>query len=178
MRVARSAVLQAALWMLVWGCTGVISREVRNEAVPVASLGQLREEAQAYSGKTVILGGEIIEIRNRPDDTTLLVLEKSLGWREEPKTEDVSGGRFIVRFADYLDPVLFAPGRRVTAAGTVVGLENEPVGEAPYDYVVLEGTEIHLWARTGVQPDFPRRAHDPWYPWWYDPYWGRRPGWW
>jgi outer membrane lipoprotein len=167
-----------ALCLVLWGCHGVISRDVEEEASPLKSLKQLREQFDGYVGKTVILGGEVIETRNSPDGTVVLVLEKALGLGQKPKTDDVSGGRFMVRFADYLDPVVFAPGRRVTVAGKVDRLETEPVGEAPYVYVVIEGSEIHIW-KDPVYPFYaPWNIYEPWYPWWYDPRWGRRPWWW
>jgi len=159
------------------GC-GVISREVRREAVPLRNFAELREDPQRFFGEVVILGGEIIEVRNRPDETTLLVLERPLGQGQRPRTDASSGGRFMVRFSGYLDPVLFAAGRSVTVAGKVQGDQTEAVGEAPYRYVVLEGVEIHLWEKPSSPPYPSWYPYDPWYPWWYDPRFGHRPWWW
>ncbi len=162
---------------LAAGCA-VISAPVRREAVPLESFSALREAPERFPGATVILGGELIETRNRPDGTVLLVLERPLGLDQRPKAEAASGGRFMVRFPQYLDPVLFAPGRRITLAGKVLGAESEAVGEAPYRYVLLDGLEIHLWREPAYAP-YPYWGHyDPWYPGWYDPRYGRRPWWW
>jgi outer membrane lipoprotein len=166
-----------ALSLSLGGCANAISPELRRKAAPVEGLAQVRADLETFVGETVILGGEIVETRNEPAGTTLLVLEKALGSGQEPKLEDVSGGRFMVRFAGYLDPALFAPSRRVTVAGTVTGAETERVGDAPYDYVVLAGAEVYLWEKADLPPHSPWRAYQPWYPWWYDPYWGRRPWW-
>jgi len=163
--------------LVLAGC-GVLSREVRREAVPLSGFGELREDPSRFQGEVVILGGEIIEVRNRAADTILVILERPLGWGERPKTDVRSGGRFMVRFAEYLDPVPFAPRRRVTVAGKVTGETTEAVGEAPYRYVVLEGTEIHLWEEPSYLPYPYWYPYDPWYPWWYDPRYGRRPWWW
>ncbi len=143
-------------WMLVLlflaGCSGGMSRQVRDEAMPLPEFVALRAQPEEYRDETVILGGEIIETRNVPGVTTVLVLEQALGLDRKPKHFAASGGRFMVRFGEFLDPALFAAGRQVTTAGRVAGTETEMVGEAPYDYVLLEGREIHLWAE---RPDYP-----------------------
>jgi len=117
--------------MALSGCAGVISKEVRSEAEPLASFAELRDAPERFQGKTVILGGEIIETRNRADATTLVVLEKPLDSSDRPKDTDASGGRFLARFSEYLDPVVFGEGRKITIAGAVVGVETENVGRAP-----------------------------------------------
>jgi len=176
--VTRAGWWAAAFAFVVAGC-GVLSPEVRRDAVRLERYQDLREEPQRFQEEVVILGGELIEVRNRAEGTTLLVLERPLGMGERPKADGASGGRFMVRFADYLDPVLFAPGRNVTVAGVVQGERIEPVGEAPYRYVLLEGKEIHLWKEPAAQPPYPYwYPYEPWYPWWYDPRHGRRPWWW
>lgn len=178
MRRARPVLLACAAALAVSAGCAVISAPVRREAVKVERFADLRERPEALVGQTVILGGEVIETRNRPDGTVLLVLQRPLGFDQRPRTDAPSGGRFRVQFADYLDPVLFAPGRRVTLAGKVLGTETEPVGEAPYRYVVLEGVEIHLWREPTYTPHPYWGPYEPWYPWWYDPRYGRRPWWW
>lgn len=170
------AIALAALVGLV-GC-GVIAPELRREAAPIQGLAEVRADPGAFAGRTIILGGTLIETRNRPEGTTLLILEARLGLNQEPRTDDASGGRFMIRFPDYLDPALFAPGRRVTVAGAVAGTTTEPVGGASYAYVVLDGREVYLWKEPSWSNSPPWAPYEPWYPWWYDPRWGRRPWWW
>lgn len=171
----KAALAFACLIFGAAGCGGVISEAVRVDSVPILSFRDLRENPEPYRGKTVILGGELIETRNRPEGTTLLVLQRPLDSREKPALGDATGGRFKVRLSEYLDPVLFARGRKITVAGTVEGVETEKVGEAPYRYVLLESRELHLWPDgEAVMHPYP---YDPWYPWWYEPRWGHRPWW-
>jgi len=172
-----AGILVAGMLGAAAGCA-VISSPVRREAVPLESFSALRESPEGFSSETVLLGGELIETRNRPDGTVLLVLERPLGLAQRPKADAASGGRFMVRFAQYLDPVLFAPGRSITVAGKVLGTENEAVGEAPYRYVLLDGLEIHLWKEPSYAPHPYWGFYEPWYPWWYDSRHGRRPWWW
>ncbi len=133
------------LALLVAGCTGGISKQVRQEAYPLEGFTGLRSDPKEYIGETMILGGEIAETRNGPDETTLVLLERPLGYDRRPNRDSESGGRFLAVFQEYLDPAIYEKGRLVTVAGRVAGTKDEPVGDALYTYVVLEGRELHLW---------------------------------
>ncbi|MBI5014898.1 MAG: Slp family lipoprotein [Deltaproteobacteria bacterium] len=161
---AREIAWGCAWLLLLGGCAASLSPAVRREATPVKGLEAIRAAPDSLRGKTVILGGEIVETRNHPEATTLVVLEKPLDVFRKPRDVDATGGRFLVTFSRYLDPVLYAKGRRVTVAGVVSGAATEPVGDAPYRYVVLEGVEAHLW--TPSREVFPSSSYR--YPWWYD----------
>lgn len=170
----------ASLLVALVGC-GVISKEIRQEAVPLDDFSELRLHPEAYIGETVILGGQVIETRNRPEGTTLVVLERPLGLGERPVQANASGGRFLVRFPEFLDPVVFAAGRKVTVAGVVTGTVTEKIGDAEVSCVLLDGREVHLW-KESEPPYYPIPWYSPyptwypyWYPYWYDPYWGSRP---
>lgn len=154
------------------GCAGVISKELRAQALPIRGLAEIRANPDPFKGRTVILGGEIIETRNQPQGTTLMVLAKPLDAWDMPEARDESDGRFLVEVAGYLDPIVFARGRALTVAGPVMGVRTEPVGEALYSYVVLQGEEVHLWGRERYPP------YSPPYGLWDDPFWDPWPwGW-
>ncbi len=178
-RYRRALALALLALTLAWapGCGRGVFPDLRREAEPLKSFRALLEDPEAFRGKLVILGGEVIETRNLPEETLVRVLQKPLDRSLRPRDEDVSEGRFLVRFHGYLDPVLYAPGRRLTVAGVVRGSVTEPVGQMPYRYPVLEAKRIHLWKQV-EPPPLPWRPPDVWYPWWYDPNWGRRPWWW
>ena len=168
------------VFLLLAGCGSVISKQIRQEAVPVKGVLQIREDPAAYQGKTVILGGDIIETRNDTGTTTLLVLDKTLDYRGEPEESDRSQGRFMAEVTGYLDPAVFSVGRSVTVAGVVAGIQMEPVGKTEYPYVVLRAREVHLW-QVPRYPPYP--PYPPWGfyygpPYWYDPFWGPDPWWW
>ncbi len=171
----RRIVAAGILAALLAGCAPAISPELRRQAVPVPNFRVLQADPAAFEGKLIILGGEVIDVDNRPQETRIRVLQKPLAWDLSPATADTSGGRFVVRYRGYLDPVLYAPGRRLTVAGVVRGSETGRIGDMEYRYPVLEAREIHLWPQVERLPwDGPAG----WYPWWYDPRWGTRPWWW
>lgn len=157
------------------GCVHTISDAVRRQADTAISFAQLRANPEAYKGRTVILGGQLIQVHNVPEGTLLEVLHKPLDAYERPLLTDRTEGRFMVLCDGYLDPAVYAQGREITVAGRVLGWRTGPVGELEYAYPLLSCLELHLWPR--LVPATPRYAPYPWWywdPWYWDP-WYRRP---
>ena len=150
------------LCALMSGCT-TVSRQVRSEAEPPVAYAHLLQEADAYKGKTVILGGYILDVKNTDTDTTFKILQAPLSVTEEPKSKDESAGRFIIYYKDFLDPEVYAKNRKITVAGRVLGITIEKIGNSHIRYLEIENREIHLWPEYQSSP--PR--YDPWY---YNPY--------
>jgi outer membrane lipoprotein len=133
-----------ALLLLV-GCAHVISKEVLKEVDRNATFAQVAKAPDAYKGKTVLFGGNIIETKNLSDKTWIAVLERPLDSRGQPAGGDVSEGRFIIQTTGFFDPAIYSPGRKITVAGKVVGKEKRPLGEIEYTYPIIEKRELYLW---------------------------------
>ncbi len=117
-----------------------------------------------------MVGGDILATRPKPGETEVEILSKPLSSDDRPQRGDVSNGRVLVRSAQFLDPAVYAEGRRLTVIGTVTGEEERKIGELPYRYPVLTSTALHLWPR-----EVPDTVYGPsWFygPWFY-PYPGR-----
>jgi outer membrane lipoprotein len=149
MKTMRSGILQRSLLtvmiLLMLGCMSVISRQALKEVDPNISFEQLQEDPEAFQGKTVLLGGNIIETKNLPDKTLLIVVQHALGLNKKPVSEDVSLGRFIISAPGFLDPAIYRTGRKVTVVGTVIGKDVRPLGELKYTYPVISKKELHIW---------------------------------
>ena len=147
------------------GCAP-ISKELRAQADRALTFQQVFQNPEAYKGKIVIWGGEIIETINQKDGTTLIVvLQRPLDWMEEPKIQR-SEGRFIILVEGYVDPYVFRKGRRITVAGEILGRKAMRLGELEYPYPLFLSKQIYLW---GERYYYPHPA--PYYPWGYYPYW-------
>lgn len=133
----------ASLFMA--GCAPVIAPEALKKVDQSISFERLLEDPESYRGRTVLLGGDIIETQNLPEKTLIVVLQRSLGFRKKPDADGVSKGRFIVSIPDFLDPAIYRPRRKITVAGTVTGKDVRPLGEIYYGYPVVEKTELYLW---------------------------------
>ncbi|MBE9572672.1 MAG: Slp family lipoprotein [Proteobacteria bacterium] len=134
-----------AIPLLLAGCASVISQGALKEVDQTLSFEQLLENPEAYKGKTVLLGGNIIETQTLSDRTLIVVLQRPLGFRKKPSRDDVSKGRFIVFVPGFLDPAIYSPGRKVTIVGSVVGKEVRPLGEIEYTYPIIAKRELYIW---------------------------------
>ena len=110
-------------------------------------LDALRSRPAASRGARVMLGGQIIATVPKPGATEIEILSRRLRDSGAPESGDRSDGRFLARTAEFLDPAIYAPGRRLTVLGTVKGTEERPIGTVPYTYVVVEAERLKLWPR-------------------------------
>ncbi len=160
------------LLSLFSGCAP-ISREWRSQTDRTLSFQQVFQNPEAYEGKIVIWGGEIIETINQKGGTTLiLLLQRPLDWMEEPKFQH-SEGRFIILVEGYVDPYVFKRGRRITAAGEILGRKVMRLGEMEYPYPLLRSKQIYLWGEYYASPYPSPSLYSPWgYYGPYGPWWG------
>ncbi len=157
--------------MSLTGCAHVISKDLRMKSDPTLTLSQVRNDPEAFKGKMVVWGGEIIETLNlKGGSTQIEVFQRSLGWRGEPKETALSEGRFLILSDQYLDPYLFRKGRKITVAGEILGEKTKTIGEMEYRYPLISSKQFYLW------PDY-YYPHPYYYdPWWPYPYWRWRFG--
>lgn len=167
-------VLLSVVCMIAVGCQHTISETLRQQAEPAVSFQALRADPDAFKGRTVILGGDILKTQNTPQQTSIEILQKPLDRFEAPLITDQTAGRFIAQCDQYLDPAIYAQGRQITVAGKVLGSYAGQVGEAEYLYPLISCEEIHLWPRVSddlVYPVYPRPwLLYPYYPWYWSPY--------
>ena len=166
--------LSFLLLFLITACTYVISKDLRESSDLSLTLKRVRENPDAYKGKSVVWGGEIIQVINQEDGTTEIeVFQEPLNSKGEPKERAASEGRFLVLDDKFLDPYIYWEGRRITVAGELQGEKTEPLGEMYYRYPLVRSKQIYLW------PDYDPYPYYSYYPWWYyDPWWEYPYGWW
>lgn len=111
------------------------------------TLHALRSNPAGHLGSRVILGGEVLATTPKPGETEIVVLSRPLDAGDVPERTDNTSGRFLVRAPEFLDPAVYAPGRRLTVLGTVAGHSERRVGDMPYTYPVISAERIKLWPR-------------------------------
>ena len=131
--------------LLIAGCTSVIPAALGRGAERDPDFGALLARPEASVGRRVILGGRIVETRPLGPETEIEVLQSPLTVDDAPRDRGASGGRFLVLHPGFLDPAVFAPGRRVTVAGEVVAPRERRLGEAVYRYPTLAERHLYLW---------------------------------
>ncbi len=165
-----SWMLFLSLMLLLSGCAHVISRDLRMKSDLSLTLARVRQNPEAFKGKWVVWGGEIVETVNQQDGTTQIeIFQKPLGWRGEPQNTTYSEGRFLILADYYLDPYVFRAGKKITVAGEIQGEKIKPLGEMDYRYPLLSSKQIYFWPEYYYHP-YPYTYYDPW--WGGYPYWG------
>ena len=114
---------------------------------------QVLTDFDKVRGARVAWGGVIVATENLAEGTRIEVLAYPLrSGNARPNTESAAQGRFIILKPGYLEPVDYAPGRVVTVAGTLADIESGTVGDADYEFPVVQADELHLWKPQSDQP--------------------------
>jgi len=164
-------------------CSPIIPKAVLEQVNRNITFEALKAKPTAYKGQMVLLAGVIVKTTNTPTGAILEIYQTEMDWEDRPIHTDVSKGRFLAQYGDFLDPEIFSKQRKVTVAGKILGVKSIPLGEMEYPYPVIGVEAIYLWEKTKPLPYDPY----PWYPmgapfgpwgapwgfWglWYGPYW-------
>jgi outer membrane lipoprotein len=169
-----ASIIGAALILSLWGCS-VMPRQIEDEALPTDDFTEWVRGGDRYVGETVITGGYVLSVENRPDHTRVLALEAPLGMGQRPVSKDRSRGRLILLHDGFLDPEVYTRERQITVGGVI--LDPSVTGPQTFPYLALKVREIHLWPVETPATEDPF-LYDPWwfYPWWPHPcFWGYHP---
>ncbi len=163
-RRAALCVLGTIALLGTFGCRYPIARQYREVARNGVTVPMVQADPEQSKGDIVIWGGKVLEVSNRAGSTEITVLASALDSGEEPLGDAYSEGRFIARADGFLDPEVYARGRKVTLAGEVTGTQERPVGETQYAYPVVGIKQIYVWSAYGY---YDQRYY---YPGGYGPY--------
>jgi outer membrane lipoprotein len=154
--------------LLATACTPVISPQLMNQVDRNLTYRELAEEADAFKGKMVLLGGTIVQAVPKPNQTEIEVVQKQLSLAGEPYLTDRSEGRFLIVVDRFLDPAIYRSGRDITVAGEVQDSVLRRLGEIDYRYPVVSGLEIYLWREPSYPRSYPYGYAYPYW-WWHYP---------
>jgi outer membrane lipoprotein len=158
------------LFLLLSGCAHVISKDLRGQVDRSLTFREVFQNPNAYQGKMVIWGGDIVKTMNQKDGTTLVeVFQLPLSRRGEPNETYASEGRFLILAEKYLDPYLFQRGKKITVAGEILGEKRMALGEMDYRYPLVSSKQIYLWREYYYYPAPYYYPYSPYY--YYDPWW-------
>jgi len=173
------------------GCITPLAPEVKDKLDPGLDFATVQADPQQFQGKSLLLGGSIVNLKNDAQGSLLEILRWDLNRWGEPLALAEAGDRFLVRTPRQLDADLYTRGRPVTLGGTLNGTAIITINEHEESALLFDLLGIHLWDspfRYGLHPnpdpgapeyvapaDFgPNHPYDPtsWaYP--YSPFWYR-----
>lgn len=128
-----------------FGCATVISDEVYLKVDKDISLKELFKTPDKFVGKTVLIGGVVIQFDNA--NNRLLALQTELDTRLQPLGNDETLGRFLIVFNNPADKDKFEKGVKLTIVGSLEGTEKLPLHKTFYNYLVIKPIEYHVWSK-------------------------------
>ncbi len=152
----KKLVVLFAFSLLLQGCAYAISRDTAAQADKTITFEMLQADPDSFKGKIIILGGTIANMTNTKQGTVLEIVQKPLDYWGKPKRTKLTGGRFLVLYPGYLDPLIYAPDREITVAAEVEGTRSKALGETEYSYPVVIAKEMKLWQRERPTWDKPQ----------------------
>lgn len=167
---------------LLGGCASNLPQGIAEAPINAFKVQQAQANSQAYIGKTVRWGGEIVQVRNSKDVSDVEILARQLSSGGSPQSDSPADARFIARIQGFIDPAEYAEGSRITVSGILSGIETGKVGEYEYTYPLVSVESHHKWPKEKQSASYPPYYYDSYYydPWWpYGGYgrWGRHPYW-
>lgn len=139
-------VTAAVLALTVLGCAS--TADLNTTGIDKTLTAQFaRHDIKAATGKRVLWGGMIMGTKNLPEKTEIEVLAFPLDDRNQPNAQATATVRFLVEQKGYLEPIDYARGRWLTLTGTVLGARAGKVGDAPYDFPVVQADGLYLWPK-------------------------------
>lgn len=137
----------------------VIPPEFESQIDKSISFPQILAAPTTYSGRTVLLGGEILSAKRMSKGTQFEILQLPVSDDDPPaENRSESQGRFLAMHRGGIDPAAFPAGTRVTVIGDVTGDEVQRLDESEYRYPTIEVKHLHVWAPDSYAR---RRASSP-----------------
>ena len=135
--------------VVLTGCSGpaVIPAELASQIDTSISFPELLAASSTYSGRTVLLGGEILLTKRMSNGTQFEILQLPVT-KDNPPAErrSESQGRFLAMDRHGIDPATLPAGTRVTVIGYVSGDAVQRLDESEYRYPTIEVRHLHAWA--------------------------------
>ncbi|MBP2166947.1 outer membrane lipoprotein [Erwinia toletana] len=156
------------------GCVSIPDSVKGTSPVPQQDLLRVMNAPQLYVGQESRFGGKVVKVTNLTGRTRLEIATQPLDSSARPILGAASVGRIYADINGFIDPVDMN-NQMVTVIGPIKGTEKGEIGQAAYNFVVVNVTGYQRWHLT-QQVVMPPQPIDPWI--WYGPPRGRHGGYW
>jgi len=150
----KTQLLAATLFSLILtGCVS-IPQEIQGNSTLLASedFPAIHKDLASYLDKQVRLGGKVLNVINKNNETLFEVAVLPLDSNARPEINAGYQGRMMVRVAKFIDP-LTLNNHLITVLGTLSGSTEGKVGEAQYNFITLNAIGYQVWrVRDNIVP--------------------------
>lgn len=137
-----------ALAIFAAGCANVPEPLEVAENTSLATFDSVINGDITAQGATARWGGEIVTVENKKDYSEIEILHYPSNHYGKPRSTLNSEGRFKVRVAGFIDPLVFEKGRLITFLGEIGEPAEGIIGEQTYVYPVLLANGYYMWKET------------------------------
>ena len=130
--------------LLLNACSG-LPPAVRDAEVIDISYGQVHQDIDSYEHTPVRWGGIIVDVENEENFSLMQVMYHPLDSFGRPQVYKAGEGRFVIKTAEFLDPVTYTKDRMITSAGIIEGQVERSVGKKHIWVPLISSSAIHLW---------------------------------
>jgi outer membrane lipoprotein len=138
------------------------------------SLGELQIHPEVYRGQEIMLGGQVISVRQDGDTTQLEIMQLPLGEKGASQSGPeknvpeanpaLTQGRFLAFQKSGLSPTAIESGALVTVVGIMVGSAVADPNQTSVLYPVLELKVLTVWRQAAAVQAPPPAVSQPNYP--------------
>lgn len=145
-----SLVSALGLALLFAGCAryAVIPEHLENQVNHKLRFAEIKDNPEAYQGEIMVVGGEVLSIERKENQTRMEVLQLPLDDDMVPENRrTTTQGRFVALSGgkDPLDPAVLKKETAVTIVGEVLGSETIQVDKDEKKVPVFGIKDLTIW---------------------------------
>jgi outer membrane lipoprotein len=148
--------------LLVSACAG-LPPVIENAPAVNLSYLQVSRDRDSFKDVPVRWGGVIIDVENEAQFSLMQVVYYPLDYSGRPQIFKQGEGRFVVKIAEFLDPVVYVKNKTITVAGMLNGSIERTVGKRVIQVPLISATAIHLWPTNPNRYDYPNYGPYPYF---------------
>lgn len=119
--------------------------------------------SSTMKGHWALWQGQIAKVTNEKTDTRLEIVYQDLDDQGQPLS-DYSPGRFVAVVNQFLDPMVYKPGRTIVVKGVINTPIGIQVGKANLNVPVVQVKSFYLWPKINPVNNPSPMFCDPFWP--------------
>ena len=132
------------IYLLLSACA-TLPPAFEDAQVTTISCRQVSADLDSYKNTSVRWGGVIVDVENDENFSLMQVLFYPLDYYGRPELNKPSEGRFVIKSAKFLDPMVYAADREVISVGVIDDEIERTIDNKRFRMPLITSDTIHLW---------------------------------